>query len=82
MHVLPVADKRLRLNRPRFPKIVVGAAVVLGAIVTGQRLEFAPRFPTAPDAGSWVNPYEATDRVTGERFEVCPRLMEHGTDVD
>jgi hypothetical protein len=47
-------------------------------VVIGPRLEFTPRFPTAPDPGSWVNPYEASDVVTGQRYELKPRLPDLG----
>jgi hypothetical protein len=53
-------------------------AVVLGAFLARHPLEFMPRFPTAPDPGSWANRYEATDPVTGERFELKPRLPDLG----
>jgi hypothetical protein len=37
-------------------------------LAAGRPLEFRPRSPTAPDPGSWANPYEATDPVAGERY--------------
>jgi hypothetical protein len=39
---------------------------------------FASRFPTAPDPCSRANPYEATDPVTDERYELKPRLPDVG----
>jgi hypothetical protein len=52
---------------------------VLGALLAPQApLDFEPRYPTAPDPGSWANPYEATDLMTGERFELKPRLPDLG----
>jgi hypothetical protein len=64
-------------------KTVWFAVLALGVfLVPSNPLGFALRFPTAPDPGSWANPYDATDPVTGQHFELKPRLMEHGTDVD
>jgi hypothetical protein len=41
--------------------------LVLGALLAQRApLECEPRFPTAPDPGSWVTPYETTDQVTGK----------------
>ena len=55
------------------------AAVVRSALLAADRvLRFEPRFPTTPDPGPWVNPYEATDSVTGERFGLKPRLPDVG----
>jgi hypothetical protein len=54
-------------------------ALVLGALLAPRApLEFTPRFPTAPNPGSWANPYEATDPVTGLRYELKPRLPDLG----
>jgi hypothetical protein len=54
-------------------------ALTLGVLLAaGRPLEFTPRFPTAPNPGSWANPYEATDPVTGERYELKPRLPDLG----
>ena len=36
------------------------------------------RFKTAMARRSWANPYEATDSVTGERYELRPRLPDLG----
>jgi hypothetical protein len=47
-------------------------------LAAGRSLEFRPRFPTAPDPVSWANPYEATDPVAGERYELKPRLPHLG----
>jgi hypothetical protein len=47
-------------------------------VVGGPRLEFTPRFPTAPNPCSWANPYEATDPVNGPRFELRPLLPDLG----
>ena len=58
------------------PVVVALALAVL--LAAGRPLEFTPRFPTAPDPGLWANPYEATDPVTGRRYELKPRLPDIG----
>jgi hypothetical protein len=58
--------------------MIVLITIGLTAVAFGATLEFRPRFPTAPDPGSWANPYEATDPVTRERYELKPRLPDIG----
>jgi hypothetical protein len=48
------------------------------ALLLAAALSFEPRFPTAPNPGSWANPYEAVDPRTGERYELKPRLPDLG----
>jgi hypothetical protein len=47
-------------------------------LVLAAVLSFEPRFPTAPDPGSWANPYVAVDRRTGREVELKPRLPDIG----
>ena len=58
--------------------MIVLITIGLTVVAIGATLEFRPRFPTAPNPGSWANPYEATDPVNGERFELKPRLPDLG----
>jgi hypothetical protein len=57
--------------------LVVGLTFA-GFLAAARVLQLQPRFPTAPDPGSWANPYEATDPVTGQRYELKPRLPDIG----
>jgi len=55
-------------NSPRLSELPLVVSLAFCVILAaGRPLEFRARSPTAPDPGSWANPYEATDPVAGER---------------